>query len=182
MEGVAGHVYDADLQAIIDEERASLVGTVLSEVRERLLAGGQAFVGRPRTVAIEPSGYDAGLFIGTIPDQYVPFAFRVVGPEGEEATYDPNLKALRRSPFARFRYIVEGHTLTVLYPYATQTDADTDGTALTVVLATEDEVLSELGAERIAESLDRAVERAHRMMKRRIAEMERQDNYEPAEE
>lgn len=165
-------IEDVDLQAILDEEWSALLGYVLAQARNGFLSGLDLLKAEPVIVHAEPSGYYPGLYDAKIPDLYFPFAFRLVDVDGEESTYDIDTIQYRRSPFRRFRHFVEGRVVSFTYPYSTEAD-DTAGSSVTLVLATEDAVVSALASEKLAEANERAVQRAAAMLARKIAEQTR---------
>lgn len=173
---LAGYILDADLQAILDEERGRLVGMATNIAREALLSGKSLLVGTGVSRPVVASGHWSGTYEATIPEQYFPFVFRADTAEGDAITYDDQLLRLRYSSVPRRRYFVTERTAVFLLPDSPAPEA------VSVALATEEAVLDSLVSEDVAQSNERAVAKATAMLKARIAEQTRQEMDEPPED
>src|SRR5690606_26864145 len=85
-ENFAGHVADAELTAIRDEEFGRLDAEAAAAGRAFLMGGNHPLKGTPQTVTLTA---EAGLLRGAFPATYFPWPLRVVDSDGFALGYDP---------------------------------------------------------------------------------------------
>lgn len=163
---VPGHVLDADLQALVDENRTALMNEAVANARESARRLDAPLVGEPVTVGWGQRA--RGVYEAAVPtDRFpVPLAVRYT-TDGVRLAYDERPTA--PTPYGRYCYGLSGRTVTVSITAANTPDP----TALRLVVPTVDEGLAAYAD--VAKGNAATVDAARLMLERRASEHARLD-------
>ena len=163
---LAGFVLDADLDALVEENRSALLAEALTNA--------EAAVRSDRPVRFSDTLQSQSAEGFTIPADRFPFPFGVVGNGGQRARFtDPDrIESYRTAAFARYRFSVRGRLVVMAFPGSVQ--------GVTLTVAPLDEGIAAYAD--VAAGNARTVEAAYAMLQRRAAEQARQETDEPPED